>query len=328
MFKFWCLLLFPSFLIAQNQNWSVNPDHSEILFKVPYLKISEVTGRFSQFQGEVELESYKPKKMNASIQVSSIETGQRMRDGHLKSQEFLKADLYPIATFVSQNFIKTSPNKYNVVGLLTLAGVTAPQVLSIEISPVVLDTWKYQSIFIKFKTELNRKKFGIKWNKTVTENEFLVGDQVQLWGTLQIQPMNHKTPDSKHLIPDTNYIRKREQLNRGEISIAEFDREFTPKALPQMPPTPFEKKPPQVFSEESSTDRDFRKSSEWQIALWTMGLLGFLASIILGFFAKKMVLDYFKDKYTESNWIGLFSDLVCIIFVFIYSVAFWTLGWG
>jgi polyisoprenoid-binding protein YceI len=77
------LILFPKISFAQE--WKINSDHSEIFFRVPYLNISEVTGRFNSFSGSAELGEKEAKHVFLQIYSSAIDTGNRLRDGHLKS---------------------------------------------------------------------------------------------------------------------------------------------------------------------------------------------------------------------------------------------------
>ncbi len=116
--------LFISFLLifisetTHAQKWAINEDHSEVFFSVPYLKISEVTGRFQRFKGELTLNNNNgPIHLILSIDVDSIETGNKMRDGHLKGNDFLQKARYPKITFSSRSIIQTKDQSFVANGM-------------------------------------------------------------------------------------------------------------------------------------------------------------------------------------------------------------------
>ena len=213
--KYLFVLCFVS-LSAFATPWKVNKDHSEILFQVGYLGVSELTGRFSDFSAHVDLEQ-KPlafKDLIIKIQVDSIETGNKMRDGHLKNVEFFDARQFPQILFTSNKITGLGQNKFRADGFITIKNSTRPSVVEFLVTDSVKDTWGYENKFVKFQSKLNRRDFKINWNKTLDDQKYLVGDEVTFRGVFQIQPEDGKTPPSKHMIPDTEYIRDREIENR------------------------------------------------------------------------------------------------------------------
>lgn len=211
------LLLFP--LISWSVAWHVNKDHSEILFQVTYMNVSELTGRFQDFNGKMEMDANGgPVSMEVNITSKSIDTGNKMRDGHLKDNDFLQSDYYPVITFKSTSVKKIKSSHYRVSGPLTIKGKTKTTEFDVMFSPVMKDTWGYENTFVKFTSKLNRKDFNIVWNKTLDGQQFLVGDEITVKGTFQMQPESAKTPNSKHMIPDTDAIRERDLKRRKEES--------------------------------------------------------------------------------------------------------------
>lgn len=204
---------------ALGSTWVSNKDHSEILFKVPYMKVSEVTGRFNDFDVEVDLQDGIPKgNLKVKITAASIDTGNKMRDGHLKGSDFFSAGEHPYITFVSDKITKKSPTTYLAEGLLTVKGISKKAFIDFTITEAIKDTWGHPNIFVKFNSSLNRKDFKINWNKTLSGQEFLLGEEVSYSGTLQLQPIDNKTPNSKHMIPDTDYIRDRDTERQDKES--------------------------------------------------------------------------------------------------------------
>ncbi len=321
-------LLFILSAAVQAASWQVNNDHSEILFRVPYLGVSEVTGRFAKFAGELELnEQGKAQKLSLSIEADSIDTGHVQRDGHLRAQEFIFTKKHPHIVFTSQTIQLISPHLLRVMGQLSLKGKSRPLTIDVLLSEVQKDSWNYQNRFAKFSLSIKRSEFGIQWNKTLADHKYLVGDEVVVWGNLQLQPQGKATPTSKHLIPDTKSIRQRERLNRGEISKTEYEAAVKSSnnvvtSTEAVPPIPFEKAPPVVVI------RDVRQTTHWQLWFWGLGLMGFLGALVLGVTAKKWVMDKYPQVYVENGWLGHLSDFLSIGLTFIYAVAFWVVGWG
>lgn len=209
---------------AWSQSWVSNKDHSEVLFKIPYMTVSELTGRFGDFEATAELDSTNGifKTINVKIFSSSVDTGNKMRDGHLKGNDFFESDQHPHMIFVGKKITK---NK--VEGILTIKNISKPASFEITTTDSVKDTWGYENKFVKFKGSINRKDFNITWNKTLDEQKYLVGNEITLWGVFQMQPFSGKTPPSKHMIPDTSYIREREEkLRKKEESESGFAQKF------------------------------------------------------------------------------------------------------
>lgn len=194
-------------------SWVTNRDHSEIQFQVPYMGVSELTGRFNEFAGEVDLADDKKMARSLSVQISSssIDTGNKMRDGHLKGTDFFESQQHPYISFKSSDVKILKPNFYKASGLLTIKGITKPAVIEFTTTDSVKDTWGYENKFVKFKSTLNRKDYKITWNKTLDGQQLLVGDTITFWGAFQMQPASAKTPNSKHMIPDTEIIRSRDE---------------------------------------------------------------------------------------------------------------------
>src|SRR5260370_31173552 len=108
------------------KTWKIDPFHSEIKFKVKHLVISTVTGKFNKFDGKIETENdnFDDAKISFEADTNSIDTGIEMRDNHLKSADFFDSDNYPKLTFVSKSFKRKSDNDFELIGDMTLHGVT------------------------------------------------------------------------------------------------------------------------------------------------------------------------------------------------------------
>ncbi|MFP5491634.1 MAG: YceI family protein [Bacteriovoracia bacterium] len=313
-------------LFAQ-EKWTINKDHSEVLYQVSYLKVSEVTGRFRDYQGELHFnEKNLPERLSLELRVESLDSGNTLRDGHLKAQDFLYAKKYPVIRFTSQKIEQLRPTRFKAIGELVIREKIVTTTIEFDLVGPLKDTWGHQSRFAKFSTLINRKDFGIQWNKTLEKGEYLVGDVIKVWGQFQLQVSNDKTPTTKHLIPDTPAIREREKLARGEKAQIASNTASSDSAI-------------LAFKEEHkldvSTDKVMpietevqgRHSTLWWVSLATLGMMGFLASMVLGLYAKKVFLDMFQEKYHEAGMWGNLSDFAVIFFVMIYAVVFYIVGW-
>lgn len=183
------------------------------------MNVSDLTGRFNDYQGSMDLsEKGEPLSMQVEIVSKSIDTGNKMRDGHLRDNDFLQSDYFPQITFKSESVRKIKPSYYRVKGPLTIKGKTKITEFDVNFSNRVKDTWGYENTFVKFTSLINRKDFNIVWNKTLDGQQFLVSDEIVVKGTFQMQPVTAKTPNSKHMIPDTDAIRERDLQRRKEES--------------------------------------------------------------------------------------------------------------
>ena len=171
------------------KNWIVDPFHSEVQFKVKHLMITTVTGSFSSFQATVQTEDedFIKGKVEFTIDVSSISTGNTDRDNHLKSPEFFDVEKYPRIKFVSTNF-ETVDNdgSYELYGDLTLRDVTKQVKLDTEFGGVIKDAYGNTKAGFSINGKINRKEFGLTWNAVTEAGGIVVSDEVRLVGEIQL----------------------------------------------------------------------------------------------------------------------------------------------
>src|SRR4051812_47765123 len=105
------LFIFSSLVLAAE--WTINKDHSEVMFQVSYLTVSELTGRFNEFSGYLVLDDKsKPQSLAVKIQTASIDTGNKMRDGHLRGNDFFESSQWPQILFKSESITQVKPSIY------------------------------------------------------------------------------------------------------------------------------------------------------------------------------------------------------------------------
>jgi polyisoprenoid-binding protein YceI len=170
------------FTATGQTTWKADVAHSNVQFTVSHMVISEVSGRFQDFDAMLThtKDDFSEGKLNATIKVSSISTDNEKRDGHLKSSDFFNAEKYPEIIFVSKSFKATGKNIYKIAGDLTMHGVTKPVVLDTKFNGQVDGPGGNTVAGFKATTTVNRKDFGIVWNKTLEAGGLLVGEDVEV----------------------------------------------------------------------------------------------------------------------------------------------------
>lgn len=179
-------LALPAF--AGASTWTIDPDHSNVGFKVRHLMVSNVKGSFDKHTGSVEIndKDITKSKVEVSIETSSINTNVQKRDEHLRSADFFDVAKYPTMTFVSKKVAKAGKDKLNVTGDLTLHGVTKEVVLSVEgPSKESKDPWGNIRRGATATTKINRKDFGLVWNTALETGGVAVGEEITI--TLEIE---------------------------------------------------------------------------------------------------------------------------------------------
>lgn len=179
-------LALPAFAFAST--WTIDPDHSNIGFKVKHLMVANVKGSFEKHTGTVEIndKDITKSKVEVSIDTNSINTNVQKRDEHLRSADFFDVAKYPTMTFVSKKVAKAGKDRLKVTGDLTLHGVTRQVVLDVEpISKESKDPWGNIRRGTTATTKIDRKDFGLTWNKGLETGGVLVGDEITI--TLEIE---------------------------------------------------------------------------------------------------------------------------------------------
>ena len=144
--------------------WAIDPVHSEVSFVVRHMMVSKVRGRFDTFEGTiVTAEDPLASSVTASVDLSSINTGQEQRDAHIRSADFFEVDKHTHMTFASTG-IRVEGDHFLLDGDLTLKGVSKPVTFKLEASGFGPDAYGGTRVGFSATTEINRHDFGVSFN--------------------------------------------------------------------------------------------------------------------------------------------------------------------
>lgn len=170
---------------AMATTYEIDPSHSTVGFKVKHLAISSVFGKFANFKGDFTFDPKAPDKAKAAavINVGSINTEEKKRDDHLRSNDFFDAAKFPEMKFTTKEIKEVNGESFKVLGELTIRDVTKPVVLDVTYQGSATDPWGKERAAFTATTKINRRDFGLTWSKVLETGALVVGDEV----TIQIE---------------------------------------------------------------------------------------------------------------------------------------------
>jgi polyisoprenoid-binding protein YceI len=177
---------------AEAVSYAIDPDHSQVIFKVKHMGISTVTGRFDLMEGSYTFDDkdISNSSVETTIQSASVNTNKQKRDDHLKSPDFLNVDKYPTITFKSKEIKKDDGDDFTIIGDLTINGVTKQVELDAEYGGKAVDPMGNERTAFTAETKIDRKDYGLTWNKTLDTGGLVVGDDVNI--ELEIEGIRKK----------------------------------------------------------------------------------------------------------------------------------------
>jgi polyisoprenoid-binding protein YceI len=166
---------------TQTEVFTVDKAHSSAEFKIRHL-MSWKTGSFNDFDAAIQINRAEPAKSSVefTIQAKSIDTEDASRDEHLRSPDFFEVAKYPTIAFKSTSVTPKSPTLFEVAGDLTMHGVTRRIVLPVEFLGFGKDGRGKEKAGFSIDTTLDRKDYGITWNRVLDEGGVLLGDEVKI----------------------------------------------------------------------------------------------------------------------------------------------------
>jgi polyisoprenoid-binding protein YceI len=172
-------------LLGANMGWSAVYDidtvHSQVGFKIRHF-VAKTGGQFDKYTGSITFDEKKPANFqaDATIEATSINTANDKRDEHLRSADFFNVEKFPTIKFKSTKAEPQSDGTIKVTGDFTMLGVTKPIVLSVEVGGVTKDPWGGTRAGFSAKGKINRKEFGMNYNKVLDTGGVMLGEDVEL----------------------------------------------------------------------------------------------------------------------------------------------------
>ena len=168
---------------AQVGNWQIDPNHSSAQFSVKHLGVSTVRGAFTKVSGSAKYDPANPANdsLTASIEANSVDTRVEMRDNDLRSPNFLDVQKFPTITFQSKRVKAGGDGKLQIIGDLTIHGVTKEVALDVDgPSAPIKDPWGNQRIGASASTRVNRKDFGVNGAPGVVGDDITITIDAEL----------------------------------------------------------------------------------------------------------------------------------------------------
>jgi len=168
--------------------YKIDPVHSEILFKVRHMMISNVAGTFGKFDATMESSKsdFSDAKISFVAETSSVNTNNAQRDGHLQSPDFFDSAKFPNLSFTSTSIEKKSAEEYKLNGNLTIRDVTKPVSLKINYGGTQTDGYGQKKSGFEVEGTINRKEFGLVWNMPIEAGGVVVSEDVKLQINVQM----------------------------------------------------------------------------------------------------------------------------------------------
>lgn len=171
-------LLMSTAIFAQTA-WTIDKVHSKIGFSVAHMAVSETEGVFTDFDGSLSTTAadFNGAEVTFTAKVSSIDTDNERRDGHLKSADFFDAEKFPEITFKGK--LVKEGNAYKLVGDFTMKGVTKKVEFPVTFGGTI-NTGRGEKAGFKISGKINRQDYGVTWNNKLSGGELVVGDEVEI----------------------------------------------------------------------------------------------------------------------------------------------------
>jgi polyisoprenoid-binding protein YceI len=159
--------------------YTLDPVHSTVGFAVSHMVINTVHGKFDEFKGTVTVEGTKLQAAEGTVETKSVNTGVGARDKDLRSANFFDVEKYPAITFKSKR-AKEEGGETVLVGDFTMHGVTKEISLPVTLKGPIKDPWGKTRIGLEAKTKLDRKQYGLTYNKVLEAGGLVVGEEIEI----------------------------------------------------------------------------------------------------------------------------------------------------
>ncbi|QRK09031.1 YceI family protein [Archangium violaceum] len=163
------------------ETWQIDNAHTSINFTVRHMVVARVHGRFSRYEGRLFVHGgLENTQAEVKIDAASIDTQVEARDKHLRSQDFFDVAAFPRLIFRSRRVVPAGGDRYRVVGDLTIKDTTREVTLDAEFLGRVKDPFGVERLAFSARTSIDRKDFGLTWNKGLETGGVLVGERIDI----------------------------------------------------------------------------------------------------------------------------------------------------
>jgi polyisoprenoid-binding protein YceI len=186
-------------LLAETETFTFDRNHSLVGFRIRHF-VTKVEGRFRDYTGTIVLDRQNPSvsKVDLVIQAASIDTGNENRDKDLRSPNFFDVEKYPTLTFKSTRVEPRGKDAYLVTGDFTMHGVTRPLSVTVKHGGFI-KAGKMEKAGFEASFPIDRKDYGITWNRAVDQGGFMLGDDVEI--NLQVEANKQAPEEAKPAAP-------------------------------------------------------------------------------------------------------------------------------
>ena len=162
--------------------WTIDAAHSQVEFAVRHLMISTVRGRFAGVKGTIVTDDSDSRtaQVDVTIDVHTIDTREAQRDAHLRSADFFDAEKFPVLTFKGTRVTDVKGDRFNLVGDLTMHGITREVTLDVTSEGRGKDPWGGERAGYSAVAKVNRSDFGLTWNQVLEAGGIAVGDEIRI----------------------------------------------------------------------------------------------------------------------------------------------------
>jgi polyisoprenoid-binding protein YceI len=163
-------------------DYDVDVAHSRLGFAAKHAMVTTVRGAFRDFTAELHVDEDDVTKSTARvvIQAASIDTGNQMRDDHVRNSDFLEVEAYPTITFVSTSAEQVGEDTYRLHGDLTIKKTTKPVSIDLELTGATDDPWGNFRLGFEGHTVINRNDYGVSFNAPLGSGGVVVSEKVKL----------------------------------------------------------------------------------------------------------------------------------------------------
>jgi polyisoprenoid-binding protein YceI len=173
---------------TQTTEWKIDQAHSIVGFEVDHMVVSSVTGKFDSFEGKIlsDKPDFSDASISFTIQVTSVNTENEKRDGHLQGTDFFDVAKYPTIVFKGKSLTQVSGNKYIVKGDLTMHGITKAVELNVKYNGTVKDPWGGTRAGFRVSGEIVRADYGLLYNSALEAGGVMIGETVAISVNLEL----------------------------------------------------------------------------------------------------------------------------------------------